>query len=210
MSRIIAAFNVYNEVTILRAALESVLPYVEKIIIVDGAYAKFTSTGNNGASNDGTLELVRKLQEEWNGRQIQLIEAPGRPWESEMEKRTAYFDAADDGDWLFILDADERLAFGGDYIQQLRGIDELRPFNSGVTIFRFITEKGTHSYGTVTRVYKKLPGTHYGNTHAHVLHAGGCRWSELYLPVVIEHPMAIRPPAREKEKWDYYASGNMK
>jgi glycosyltransferase involved in cell wall biosynthesis len=200
--------NVFNEVGTLRAAMESAAPYVDFFVIVDGAYAKFPNTGNNGASNDGTLELVKQLQVEWD-KQIILVEAKG-PWENEMIKRTAYWDALSDGDWALILDADERLAFGGNSLQVIESVNEIRAFNAGVCIFKFNNQKGEYHFATVTRIYRKLPGTHYAQTHAHLVHSEGCRWSQLQLPVVIEHYDYLRPEDRNKQRLDFYASGEMK
>lgn len=207
--KIHGVLSVFNEATTLRGALESMSPFVDDFIIVDGAYAKFPNTGKNGASNDGTLELIKQLQLEWQ-KPIKLIECPGRPWETEMEKRTAYFDAMQVGEWMIMLDADERLAFGGEILAGLEGRAEIRPFDCGVLIFRFIQENGNAHYGTCARVYKKKPGTKYGNGHAHVIYDGGYRWSTLQLPIVIEHFDFIRPKERNEQRLEFYKSGNMR
>lgn len=206
LGKIWACLNVFNEKDALKAAVESCDPYVDGYIFVDGAYAGFPNHGNNGASNDGTLELIKSMITERTGKECKLIESPGRPWMTEMEKRTAYCNAVPEGDWIFIIDADERILYGGDYLTSLDAICETRYFEAGIVIIK------SSSYGTMPRVFKKLRGMHYEAGHSHIIHDGefGHRWKELWLPLIIEEKHEARGKQRDAERLAYYASGLMK
>jgi hypothetical protein len=201
-----ACISVFNEVKTLETTIRSVVPFVDHLLVVDGAYAYFPYLGANGRSDDGTNELVRELMKE-----IPKLELIGcmMPWESEMQKRTVYCGLVPDGDWIFIIDADEKLVFGGEWLKLLESVNEARKFNAGICLMYF--KEGDH-YGTMARIYRKLPTMHYDQGHAHVIRDGpdGHRWSELWLPIVIEEDHAARSPEREKLRQEFYASNKMK
>lgn len=205
-----ACLNVFNEATTLEESMRSVAPFVDRILIIDGAYKDFPYNGNNGASDDGTLELVRRLQKEWDRPVIELVEAPAGGWENEMVKRTVYCDLVEEGAWLFILDADETVAFGGEVLTRLHSFNEIRPFEMGTACERHHDVGGKPSYGCMGRVYKKKKGMKYDQSHSHVVFDGGYLWRELHLPIVLEEHHENRPEARNKQRLDFYASGKMR
>ena len=104
---IIACIVVYNEERMLPGCLESLRGQVERIVVVDGAFATFPLRNDRPYSTDATQEIVWCYGAEW-------IPCPrdedgrARAWHTEMEKRTAYF-VGQEGDWYFHIDADERL-----------------------------------------------------------------------------------------------------
>lgn len=93
-SRIVACLNVWNDVNALRRTMATWIQSVDHIIVVDGAY-KGT---DEGLSTDGTREFLSEFPD------VTLIDAYGL---SQCEKRTRYLRAAQEGDYLFIIDADE-------------------------------------------------------------------------------------------------------
>lgn len=96
----------------LPGCLESVAGQVDRLVVVDGAYADFPH--EVPWSTDATREIARCYGAE-------VIECPGKTWErenvgtcervawaSQAAKRSAYL-VGDEGDWYFMIDADERL-----------------------------------------------------------------------------------------------------
>lgn len=102
---VIACIIVYQEEKMLPGCLQSITGRVGRIVIVDGAYAKFPHV--EPWSTDRTLAIARAYGAE-------IIECPedenGYPcaWENQRIKRSAYF-VGSEGDWYFHIDADERL-----------------------------------------------------------------------------------------------------
>lgn len=95
-----ACMTVYNDAKFLRISLASILPFVEKIIVVDGAYAKFPHKYPH--STDDTKRLVHELCGEkliWVG--------CSKPWKNQCVKRNAYLNRVPIGKLFIIIDADE-------------------------------------------------------------------------------------------------------
>jgi len=77
---------------------------LQGIVAVDGAFAEYPH--KDFRSTDGCLELAR------NGGADIVIEAPGRPWRDECEKRSQYFKKIKSGNFALWIDADEFLSGG--------------------------------------------------------------------------------------------------
>jgi len=73
------------------------------IVAVDGAFQEFPHTDYH--STDGSLEAAREQADI-------VIEAPGRPWANECEKRSEYFRRIKSGNYALWIDADEILEGG--------------------------------------------------------------------------------------------------
>jgi len=95
----------FNEERMLPGCLESLQGQVERVVVVDGAYALFPHV--EPYSTDGTREIARCYGAEWIGCPV-TEEGELRAWHTQMEKRSAYF-VGEEGDWYFYIDADERL-----------------------------------------------------------------------------------------------------
>lgn len=102
---IIACIIAFNEERMLPGCLESIQGQVDRVVVVDGAYALFPHV--EPCSTDATREIAWCYGAEW-------IDCPDddegypRAWHTQMEKRSAYF-VGQEGDWYFYIDADERL-----------------------------------------------------------------------------------------------------
>lgn len=89
----------------LPGCLESLQGQVDRIVVVDGAYAQFPY--EEPVSTDATREIALCYGAEW-------IDCPDdeegypRAWRTQVEKRNAYL-VGEEGDWYLIIDADNRL-----------------------------------------------------------------------------------------------------
>ena len=96
---LIAVIIVYDEERLLGDCLRSVMPYVDRTIVVDGQIEGFPGVG--GPSTDNTTGIVLEAGAE-------LIPANKHAWANEVEKRNQAL-VGQEGDWYFSIDADERL-----------------------------------------------------------------------------------------------------
>lgn len=96
----IVCYNVFNEIKVLPRSIKSISPYVDRIIVVDGAYRLYPH--DKPYSTDGTVDYLRSLDK------VELVETK-KAWPSQAVKRTAYLDRLQEGEWGLVLDGDETL-----------------------------------------------------------------------------------------------------
>ena len=105
MNEIYACYIVYNEADKIAISLNSIVPFIDKVIIVDGAFKDFPH--ENPQSTDGTKEVAEKVC----GNKLIWVDCPNKdnkyiPWISEGAKRNEYLKYIPEGVWFYILDAD--------------------------------------------------------------------------------------------------------
>jgi hypothetical protein len=142
--RLVACLNTWND----RPALEQTVPSwreaVDHVIVVDGSYP---TTGERTLSADGTREyLVSQFPS------IEFVDMPGT---SQCDKRTAYLERGQPGDYLIIIDADERLV-------RADSLDALPDCDIGWV--RIQSTLYAREYGQ-PRVIKWRAGLHYWGRH---------------------------------------------
>lgn len=105
-----AAISVWNDEMTIADTIRSIKAYADRFVVVDCAYL-----GNQGAPNstDRTREIVEGLV----GDRLTYITPPERL--HQHEARDLYLEPIREGDWLFVLDADELLVGGRDAIARL-------------------------------------------------------------------------------------------
>lgn len=103
---IIAVIIAFNEERMLPGCLESLEGQVDRVVVVDGAYARFPH--QVPWSTDATREIVWCYGAEWVPCPRGDDDGQPRAWVDQVEKRTAYL-VGQQGDWYFHIDADERL-----------------------------------------------------------------------------------------------------
>ena len=104
---IIGCVITYNDEAMLPGCLESLRGQVDRLIVVDGAFATYPLVDGNPASTDATREVAWCYGVEWISCHTGDDGRP-RAWETEMEKRSSYL-VGEEGDWYLHLDTDERL-----------------------------------------------------------------------------------------------------
>lgn len=97
----IVVYNVYNSTATIRESLKSVLPYVERVIAVDGSYEKFPHKTESGASDDGTKEIFQELC----GSKLTWIDQK-KPM-SQVAKKNKLLRNIPIGKWFFRIAGDE-------------------------------------------------------------------------------------------------------
>jgi len=95
----------YNDTPeLLRHCLENLKATGFPIIAIDGAFKEFLAGDKSGAlkpySTDGSRELAEKYASI-------VIDGPADGWENQAEKRNQYLDKVAEGEFIFVIDADE-------------------------------------------------------------------------------------------------------
>ena len=164
---VVGCLSVFEAEATLRKCLRSITPFVDRIIAIDGAYAGFS---DHIASQDGTEVLIRGFQKPYI-----LQRAPPSFFRSEMAKRNQYLFERylDEGDWAFIIDADEYIESGVeetlDFLQ-----DSKEPYHSVHTVH---PDKNLPDYarslGDRVRLIKYASGMKYRGNHYTIVTASG-------------------------------------
>src|SRR5674476_203053 len=102
-----ACYAIWNEEQTIAASMRSVKAYVDRFIVVDGAYASNPAPGPV-VSTDETWTIIERI-----AHPLPLIYIPPPKRMVEHEARNLYLAAAASGEWLWLLDGDEILY--GDY-----------------------------------------------------------------------------------------------
>ena len=98
----IACYSIYNNAPTLRESLESIVPYVEKVVAIDGAYEQFPH--ELPYSTDGTKEIFfevcgNKVNWVWVG--------CNKAWPTQILKKNHWFKHIPVGKWWIQIDGDE-------------------------------------------------------------------------------------------------------
>jgi len=184
---IFGCINAYNEADMIEDCVEALRPYVDKIVIVDGAYKAYPHTCPR--SINGTLEIIKNISD--------IFISQARAWEDEVEKRNAYL-IGEVGDWYIVVDADEII----------KGKIDRSIFNSSAIGYQMWIKRPSLPRSPVFRIFRHLEGLQY--KYAHCL-----LWSPETGPIrpdtmpIIDSPMFdhytdSRTDERKKNKGIYY------
>lgn len=142
--RIVACLNTWNDRPTLAKTVDSWRDAVDHVIVVDGSYS---TTGRCTLSTDGTREFLSSVLSS-----VEFVDLAGV---SQCEKRTAYLERGQPGDYLFIVDADERLVRAG----ALGALPEC-----DIGWVRIRSTLYAREYGQ-PRIFKWRPGLRYSGRH---------------------------------------------
>lgn len=186
--KLIACLSIYNEMQFIERIIAGLRENgIDRVIAVDGAYQGFPHEAWH--STDGSLEFLKAEAARGDG-WLTLVEAPKHGWIGQEVKRTIYFRAADRiaelGDWLIQVDGDEELVEDGADYQGRRIRDFLATLPEAVTTIyvsiRSLREgRPIGAWDQWAKVYRWLPGLHYGHEHWDILDAEGRRIWDLSL-----------------------------
>lgn len=103
MTQLIAYCAVYNEKDFIEFSLKSIYDYVDKIIVIEGAWAENYKVNGHMRSTDGTIRLLRDFPDPDNKITLRFHNE-----DSQLKQRDCVFDYFPQGDhWLWIVDGDE-------------------------------------------------------------------------------------------------------
>jgi hypothetical protein len=146
---ITACLIFYNEDQFLQEWCERVVPFVDRVIAVDGCIEGFPS--ESPCSTDNSYKILSSFPT------VEVF-AKDEIWPDECVKRSAYL-AGSKGDWYVAIDADEMLV-GGENLRE--EIDRLDKKNED---FGRLECRGYGADRAVGRVYRHQKGLHFLNRH---------------------------------------------
>ena len=178
-SKIWACVCCYQEGDIIAQSLRSILPFIDGVILVDGALLGYPMPDD--FSTDGTVERAKYVtKKEWNKEFVELHFHERR---TEMDKRTLYLQYLQEHEnwnrtWAFVWDADFFIApFDGKDDESKADSDMAKV----VQDFNIIREDETARIITIPAVtynensrsgvmnfcvgYRGIPKLHYTRTH---------------------------------------------
>lgn len=165
--RIVAVIATWNDRGLIARSVVSAFDAgVDPVIVVDGAWAGMQGAAEDGASDDGTHEILGVLAATYQGR-LRIIHPEG-PWPSQMAQRNAALELLEVGDWAFILDSDEVLTAEKPLPQLLAG---RRETYLGVQRIDDQAESGAEPHWH-TRLLRNRGGLAYAENHVTVRNAG--------------------------------------
>jgi ADP-heptose:LPS heptosyltransferase len=92
-----------NEAAFIEPAIRSVIDYLDKIIVIEGAWGTSAKANGISRSDDGTLEILKALKEEYGDK----LEVHQRNAIEQLQQRSLHFEICPEPHWMFIIDADE-------------------------------------------------------------------------------------------------------
>jgi hypothetical protein len=117
-----ACYVIYNDAKLFRMSLYSIIDYVDKVVVVDGAWSSYPY-GDHPESTDDPKSIAEQICgdkliwvdcQKLNGRYI--------PWNNELEKRNEYLKRIPDDEFFLIIDSDTMLF--GEMEKEFRKIKE--------------------------------------------------------------------------------------
>jgi len=145
--RIYACYCIYNEVDTIEQSINSIIDYVDKIVVVDGPFLGFPAVSLK--SDDGTLDILEQYK-----KKLIYIFVPKRM--RAPEKRSLQF--IEGADWYFQIDGDE-VAVG----DVEAGLSRLKTTPHKVAeIVVYLKDGSKASY---SRLVKYQPGLHFYENH---------------------------------------------
>ena len=111
-----AIYIVYNNEKTIGASLNSIVPYIEKVVMVDGVFTGFPHTYT--FSTDRTKEIAQKICDT----KLTWIPHHGEVYTNPSPKRNVGIKHVPDGTWYIIIDADE--VINGEIERELRYVEE--------------------------------------------------------------------------------------
>lgn len=187
----------------------------DKIRVIEGAVKGRPNSTPDGHSTDRTREIIRNFPDPDN--KIELL-TRNKHWDSLEQLKQVFLDVAQDGEWLFIVDADEFYMEGD--INRIRKFIKNKPNSAAEFIPVFLHFyrdfwhlKAPHPEWQPQhqRIIKYEPGMRYHTHPVATLHDGKCSYFDpsmqskrFTLPINIFHYGHAKKQALHKEKAEFY------
>ena len=160
---ITACYSVYNCSSTLAESIENIIPYVDRVVLVDGVclelwwqtHCSHDPPPKNGASTDGTIQLIEKIQKYYKKKIVFYKQT--QPWQHEVEKRNKTLELAKGSDYYLTVDGD--CVYTGDVEGGLEDIMQSGKCGE----FKIRWRDGSERYWLW--MYRHVPGIHYCRVH---------------------------------------------
>jgi hypothetical protein len=212
--RLVKCIGAHNEADWIEYVLANNYDEFDQIRIVEGAVEGRPNSTPDGHSTDATIELIQKFPDPQN--KIELYQMR-RHFKSLEEQKQIFLDTSRDGDWLFIVDADEfylegSIAKARQAILRHPMASELIPtFLHFYRDFRHIRDYGDEWVLNHQRIIRYRPGMRYHTHPVATLPDGTCTYfspgiqdQRYFLPLFIYHYGHAKGPEFHAMKREFY------
>lgn len=124
-AKLVACIQAHNEEEFIGLNLQNHYDVFDKIIIIEGAVANRSNATTDGHSTDRTVEIIEDFKQNHDPAKKILFIKIKRHWRNLEEMKQTFLDLSSDGDWIFIIDADE--FYKPEDIQRVRKAIDLQP-----------------------------------------------------------------------------------
>jgi len=208
--------QVYNSELTLEMALESIIDYVDTMVIVDGPWANFPH--RTLQSTDDTYKIARRVC----GDKLIWVPCPNRAWPGNtVGKCNEFMKHVPMNEWFVHVASDETIAgpvkdvFDNveaqeKYIQanipltQVRRMFDVAPAKVTKKVYDSAPVKTVRTGKSSNRVFKKLPGMVWG-PHRDTLYMKDTPMIKLYKSMELNKLVLVNH--KYKQTWDQYMCG---
>lgn len=193
---VVGFMAVHNGADFIRQSIESVMPILDKLVVIEGAWGENVAVNGQKRSTDGTIAIVQELQESYPGK-IDL-------WQyndpNQLIQRNRIFDHIPSDCWLFIVDHDE--VWDQDNLGELwRLLQQTDKEAIKVKSLTFINDPHTYSPIAFPRCFRIQPGRKYHFCAPNDLICDGRRMDvSPYEDIIFFHYSYCHSPFRFMEK----------
>lgn len=155
--KVIAVFNIYNEASTIKEAIESAY-WCDRIIVVDGAFKGFPTSDGKARSNDGTIEIVKELISQYYDKLDIKLFTRNDYW-GVQEKMQLYLKMLGDGDYFLRLNGDEIIESSSFNIHEC--LEEYVAATGNLPLYQFYEYRPSPDsdkhYDWIPKMIKKTP-----------------------------------------------------
>jgi hypothetical protein len=187
--RVVACLNIWNDLESIKRTIDTWYDHVDAVIAVDGAYVGAKS--DVPWSTDGTLEFLKGLDK------VTVVET-SEFWQTQYIKRSVYLSMCQEGDLIFVVDADE-------YVDNAECLRTLPDFDVGWALCQNTLYERDQP---ISRLYKYRPGLRYDLRHYWVFDGdnlvtnrqrGGIGYDHIQVPIVYRNMGSKAPRSMERK-----------
>lgn len=212
--KLVKCIGAHNEADWIEYVLANNYDEFDKIRVVEGAVEGRPLSTVDGHSTDKTVDLIKNFPDPQN--KIELYQL-SRPFKSLEEQKQIFLDVANDGEWLFIVDADE-FYLEGDINRARKAIlsrpsaTELIPtFLHFYRDFKHIRDFGPEWVLNHQRIIKFQKGMRYHTHPVATFETGQCTYFDpgiqlfrYFVPIFIYHYGHAKGPQFHQMKKEFY------
>ena len=203
-----ALMTVFNEVDFIDYAIRACLPYVDHLVIVEGAYQETIKLGVSPRSTDGTLEIIEKYKSE------PKVHILYENQESDKDQRNAgldYIKQLNPDGWLILIDGDE--VWDKDSLQMVKAaannMERSKKMAAYFKSLTFVNGFDSYTEQEFPRLFKITSGAKFVNDNFMVWEDKKLSWSYPHvfkIPYVRYHHYSFCKGKRFLLKKDWWES----
>lgn len=218
--------TVYNESDFVEYAISSVLPYVDDLVIVEGAYKESVECGASPRSDDGTIEAIHNLfgldsserldyinGPSTEGCNVYYIEANEKTDKDQRNIGLKKIKEFNQNGWLLIVDGDEvytkeNFTMVRNFMRTMSAQNKMAAYFKSLT---FVNDANTCCEQEFPRLFRVTPGCEFVNDNFMCWKDKGLSWTQphvIKLPYLRYHHYAFckSDKKRFKLKKDWWES----